>query len=123
MHTRFLFFTLIIFLISNLILPTRAFAVNLDKGIPFSGIRTNATYCTCSQTWLLTIMPIPPSVPLLLIYRPYSQLYPMYNVPTATYIMGKYIPGIIPVFGVCLMLPFCTPVPSYGLMTPFVSSF
>jgi len=102
--------------LAGALVPT-AYAVT---GTPFGGALEFAFYCACSDTWLLTIQPLPPSYAALLSYLPETQEYSGYNIPFTAELLGFYIPGA----GVCLVpgYPTCIYTPNEGYITPFVGS-
>lgn len=89
-------------------------------GVPFGGALTFPFYCTQSNTWLLTITPLPPSYAALLTYVPGSQAFASYNIPATSWLLGEYEPGA----GVCIAgyCPFCISIPSEGMVSPMTGS-
>lgn len=87
----------------------------------FGGRLLFAFKCDCSQTWLITISPLPPTYVVLLDYVPMTQMYLSYNIPKTTQLLGKYTK---PKVGMCFVsADECTvPIPSEGLITPAVGS-
>lgn len=89
-------------------------------GSPFGGALLFSFYCSCSDSWLLTLQPLPPTFVTLLNYFESSQAYLSYNIPLTTWLLGEYTSGA----GVCLIPSGtgCVDVPSEGLITPTVGS-
>lgn len=89
-------------------------------GIPFGGALLFPFYCTQSQTWLLTIEPLPPSFAALLTYVPFTQAFLSYNIPATSWLLGEYEPGA----GVCVAgaCPYCVVIPNEGMISPMVGS-
>lgn len=89
-------------------------------GTPFGGALIFPFFCSCSDTWLIDIEPLPPTYVTLLTYVPFSEKYLSYNIPATNELLGTYIPGA----GVCLIpTPFgCPNIPSEGMITPMVGS-
>ena len=89
-------------------------------GVPFGGALIYPFYCTQSQTWLITISPLPPSYAVLLTYVPFSQAFLSYNIPATSWLLGEYEPGA----GVCIagICPYCVSIPSEGMISPMVGS-
>ncbi len=87
-------------------------------GIPFGGALFYSFYCWNSNTWLLTIQPLPPTFVTLLSYVPGSQAFLSYNIPATHWLLGEYSP-----VGVCVFAcPFCIIIPTEGTITPVVGS-
>ncbi len=102
---------------SAIFTPESAFAAS---DVPFGGALVFPLYCTQSETWLLTVEPLPPSYATLLTYVPFSQAFSSYNIPATNWLLGFYTPGAgVCVEGVC---PFCVTIPSEGMITPEVGS-
>lgn len=97
--------------------PKRAYAAT---GVPFGGALLFSFYCTQSQTWLITLEPLPPSYAALLTYIPFSQAYLSYNIPGTPWLLGEYEPGA----GVCVAgaCPYCVTIPSEGMISPKTGS-
>lgn len=89
-------------------------------GVPFGGALLVTLYCTQSQTWLLTLEPLPPSYAVLLTYTPFTQAFASYNIPFTSWLLGEYEPGA----GVCVMgaCPYCYTIPSEGMISPMTGS-
>ena len=89
-------------------------------GSPFGGALLFSFYCNCSNSWLLTLQPLPPTFVTLLNYFEGSQAYLSYNIPLTTELLGEYTPGA----GICAVYSGtgCASVPSEGLITPTVGS-
>lgn len=88
-------------------------------GTPFGGAVTFTFLCACSDTWLITLEPLPPSFPVLLSYIPGTQAYLSYNIPFTPWLLGEYEPGS----GICLLPGSpCTSANSEGLILPMVGS-
>ena len=88
-------------------------------GTPFGGALTYAFPCTCSNTWLIYITPLPPTYVALLSYVPGSQAFASYNIPATTWLLGDYTPGA----GVCWVIATpCWPIPNEGIITPMTGS-
>jgi hypothetical protein len=98
-------------------LPEHAYAAT---GVPFGGALLYPFYCTQSNTWLITITPLPPSYAAILTYIPGSQAFLSYNIPITNWLLGEYEPGA----GVCIAgyCPYCVTIPSEGMITPMVGS-
>lgn len=95
--------------------PGRAHAAG---GVPFGGALLFPFYCWNSNTWLLTIQPLPPTFVTLLSYVPGSQAFLSYNIPATQWLLGNYVPG-----GVCVFAcPYCVTIPAEGTITPVVGS-
>lgn len=89
-------------------------------GIPFGGALIFPFYCTQSQTWLITITPLPPSYAVLLSYVPFTQAFLSYNIPMTSWLLGEYMPGAgVCVAGIC---PYCTTIPNEGMISPMTGS-
>ena len=101
--------------ISDFVLPKVEAQVGMDYGARI----LTSILCTCSANWLITLMPIGMG-PTLLTHYSGAQSYMNFNVPFATYIIGKYQPGGAP----CMMIsgPSCVTIPSQGMTTPFMGS-
>lgn len=89
-------------------------------GAPFGGALLFPYYCNCSDTWLLTLGPLPPTFAAILTYVPESQIYLSYNIPLTEWLLGEYTPEA----GVCsvYVLVGCAGIPSDGMITPTVGS-
>lgn len=101
--------------ISDFVLPKVEAQVGMDYGA-----RILTTFlCTCSGNWLMTLMPMGIG-PVLLTHYSGAQSYMNFNVPFATYVIGKYQPGGAP----CMIIAFpsCITIPSQGMTTPFMGS-
>lgn len=101
---------------TSIFTPARAYAAT---GLPFGGMLLEAMPCACSDTWLLTLEPLPPDYVALLTYVPGTQAFAGYNIPATLWLLGNYEPGA----GVCFVpgIP-CFPIPSEGMITPEVGS-
>ncbi len=99
--------------------PEKALAQS-QGSTPFGGQLEYAYFCTCSDTWLLTMEPLPPSYAVLLTYVPFTQGYLSYNIPYAGELLGMYQEGS----GECLIYYGygCATIPSEGMITPEVGS-
>lgn len=103
--------------IDKIFMPERAYAQ--EANIPFGGALLGAFYCVCSENWILTLEPLPPSYAVLLSYEPFSQAYLSYNIPFTEWLLGEYEPGA----GFCATYPpYCPGIPSEGMITPTVGS-
>lgn len=93
--------------------------VNAATGIPFGGRILFAFYCNCSNTFLLTLTPLPPTQVALLSYFPGTQLYSYYTLPYAINVLGTYAGA-----GTCSVYvgTGCGSIPSRGMITPMVGS-
>lgn len=89
-------------------------------GTPFGGMILFSFYCTCSNSWLLTLTPIAPTYVTLLTYITGSQAFLSYNIPFTLNLLGEYTSGS----GVCLIYAgtSCSSVSSSGLINPLVGS-
>lgn len=92
--------------------------VSAGTGIPFGGALLFAFYCNCSNTWLLTLTPLPPTGVVLLDYIEGSQAYLSYNIPITNWLLGEYIIGA----QTCFTGYMCSGIPAEGLITPMVGS-
>lgn len=92
--------------------------VSAATGIPFGGALLFAFPCSCSDTWLLTLEPLPPTGVVLLDYIEGSQAFLSYNIPFTNWLLGEYIAGA----GECFTGYFCSGIPAEGLITPMVGS-
>ncbi|MHB1163302.1 MAG: peptidoglycan-binding domain-containing protein [Minisyncoccota bacterium] len=102
---------------TSVFLPEHALAAT---GVPFGGALIYPFYCTQSETWLITISPLPPSYAVLLTYVPFSQAFLSYNIPATNWLLGQYEPGAgVCVAGIC---PYCVTIPSEGMISPMVGS-
>lgn len=102
---------------TNAFVPEHALAAT---GVPFGGALIFPFYCTQSETWIITIEPLPPSYAALLTYVPFSQAFLSYNIPATNWLLGEYEPGAgVCVAGIC---PYCTSIPSEGMISPIVGS-
>jgi peptidoglycan hydrolase-like protein with peptidoglycan-binding domain len=101
----------------KIFLPERAYAAS---AAPFGGALLFTFYCNQSNTWLLTVEPLPPTYATLLTYVPWSQAFASYNIPITNFLLGFYAPGA----GVCVVgaCPYCITIPSWGMITPMVGS-
>ena len=88
-------------------------------GVPFGGALLFSFFCNNSNTWLITIEPLPPSYVALLTYEPESQVYLSYNIPFTEWLLGKYITPGVCIVGAC---PYCYSIPSEGMIMPMVGS-
>lgn len=87
--------------------------------VPFGGALLDIFFCEDSDTWLLTLEPLPPSYAVLLTYVPFTQAFESYNIPITNWLLGFYTPGA----GVCVIAcPYCIDIPSEGMITPMVGS-
>jgi hypothetical protein len=102
---------------NTIFMPEKARAAT---GVPFGGALLFTLYCTQSQTWLLTLEPLPPSYAVLLTYIPFTQAFLSYNIPFTSWLLGEYEPGA----GVCVMgaCPYCYTIPSEGMISPMTGS-
>ena len=101
----------------KIFLPEHAYAAS---AAPFGGALLFTFYCNQSNTWLLTVEPLPPTYATLLTYVPFSQAFASYNIPITNFLLGYYAPGA----GVCVVgaCPYCVTIPSWGMITPMVGS-
>lgn len=87
-------------------------------GLPFGGMLFFPFYCWNSNTWMLTIQPLPPTYVVLLSYVPGTQAFLSYNIPVTHELLGEYVPA-----GVCIFAcPTCVVIPTQGTITPIVGS-
>ncbi|MCR4333638.1 MAG: peptidoglycan-binding protein [Patescibacteria group bacterium] len=102
---------------NTIFMPKKARAAT---GVPFGGALLDAFYCSQSQTWLITLEPLPPSYAVLLTYIPFSQAFLSYNIPITNWLLGEYEPGA----GVCVAgaCPYCVTIPSEGMISPMTGS-
>jgi len=92
--------------------------VSAETGIPFGGALLFAFPCNCSNTWLLTLTPLPPTGAVLLDYVEGSQAFLSYNIPFTNWLLGEYILGA----NTCFTGYMCVGIPAEGLITPVVGS-
>lgn len=79
-------------------------------GLPFGGLITSMTYCTCSFNFLVALSLPRPG---LYVYSPYSTLLFMDYAPLpGSWLLGRFIPGV----QACWMYAglTCFPVPNLG---------
>jgi len=102
---------------SAVIRPEQAQAAT---GVPFGGALLYVLPCLCSNSWLITVSPLPPSFAGLLSYVTGSQAFLSYNMPVTNWMLGEYEPGA----GVCLEpIPYgCMYIPNEGLISPMTGS-
>lgn len=112
---------------NTVFMPERARASDWSEGsngsdnstVPFGGALLETFFCEDSNTWLLTLEPLPPSYAVLLTYVPFSQAFSSYNIPVTNWLLGFYEPGA----GACVTAcPYCIDIPSEGMITPVVGS-
>ncbi|MFA6315481.1 MAG: peptidoglycan-binding domain-containing protein [Candidatus Paceibacterota bacterium] len=89
-------------------------------GSPFGGAILFSFYCSCSQNWLITLTPLPPTYPALLTYMTGTQAFLSYNIPFTVWLLGEYMPGA----GQCSVFAGtgCVSISSEGAITPMVGS-
>lgn len=104
-------------LFAKTLMPERARAAT---GVPFGGALLFQFFCNQSDTWLITVEPLPPSYAALLTYVPFSEAFLSYNIPFTSWLLGEYEPGA----GVCIVgaCPYCTYIPSEGMISPMTGS-
>ncbi len=93
-------------------------AIDAVTGVPFGGALFFQFYCWNSNTWMLTIEPLPPSYVMLLSYVPGTQAFREFNIPFTHELLGKYEPVGVCVFG----CPYCVTIPTEGTIMPIVGS-
>ncbi len=103
--------------IASLFAPQHAQAAS---GVPFGGALLFSFFCNQSDTWLITLEPLPPSYAALLTYVPESQAFLSYNIPYTPWLLGEYESGA----GLCIVgaCPYCYTIPSEGMISPEVGS-
>lgn len=82
-------------------------------GIPFGGLVTSMTYCTCSGNFLVALSLPRPG---LYTYSPYSSfLFMNYLVAPGSWLLGTYIPGV----QACWFYvgAGCAPFPNLGVIS------
>ncbi len=99
-----------------LFVTEHAYAQGSD--LPFGGELLFSFYCEDSANWWLTIVPFPPDYVAELSYYEFSQAHLSFNIPLTTWLLGKYEPGGICVFG----CPYCVEIETEGTITPTVGS-
>ena len=103
-------------MLEKIFLPERAYAAL--TGLPFGGALLFPFYCWNSNTWMLTIQPLPPTYVVLLSHVPGTQAFLSYNIPVTHELLGNYVPP-----GICVFAcPFCVTIPTQGTITPVVGS-
>jgi hypothetical protein len=115
--SRFIFMLVLLFtlLLTPSFSATQTHALGLTQY--FGGPVVTSFYCSCSDTWLLTIGP---PTPALLVYANTPQ-YKYYQLPRfGVWTLGAYIPQV----GVCYVYVVfgCAKIPSQGLITPTVGT-
>lgn len=116
---------LILMIVILLMSPVGVFAFSLGAGgmvpgLPFGGLVSFTSYCTCSTNLWIWFTPLYPSPPLpktgALVYQPgYTTLYGNFAIGIpGTWHLGSYTPGV----QVCYYYvgKSCVVMPSYGLM-------
>jgi hypothetical protein len=89
-----------------------------SSGTPFGGALLFSFFCEDSESWMITIEPLPPSYVALLSYEPFSQAYLSYNIPETSWLLGYYSP-----VGICVFAcPYCVEIETEGTITPVVGS-
>ncbi len=88
-------------------------------GIPFGGGVLSYFYCLCTNTWQITITPLPPTGAESLAYLDKSQAYLTFNIPFTLWLLGEYEPT-----PTCYIYTgdSCELVPSRGSILPIVGS-
>lgn len=61
-------------------------------GAPFGGILAATPFPCNGGIWNITLSPLPPLEPLLLSYTSGSQIYPSYNTPFTSSLLGEFKP-------------------------------